>query len=139
LFQLFVSLLSLVFDILNPLFEHSFTFFNVLRMNFLIIILDNWEDSIWSLSWVSNLNEWMWMRFSCFTGFTVIKIFANWAFVTNTYDWFNVAAITCKAFMNRYVILISKINSLLSFNIIWNFRLVNIEDLSNLLSYLRYG
>lgn len=67
----------------------------------LTFFVDHHENSVWSLFWGFEFEEWVRMRDFFFTFGTKIKIFADWAFIANTRDWTYSTAITDKSFVNN--------------------------------------
>jgi len=68
----------------------------------LAFFIDHHENSVWSLLWSFEFEEWVRMRDRSFTLGTKIKVFEDWGFVANTYDWTHSTAVTDKSFVNDF-------------------------------------
>jgi len=91
--KLVQDLLGLAFEILMVIFarnEWSLAFF-----------IDNSEESVWSLRWVLELEEWVWMRLGGFTLGTEVKVFQHRRLVAHSYNRSHATAITGVAMVHN--------------------------------------
>jgi len=56
--------------------------------------VDHGDHDVWSASSFLDLEEWVLVTKTLLTGFTVVEIFADAAFVTDAFDWGDSRSIT---------------------------------------------
>lgn len=125
------------FHVLNPLLKLFLTFFDHLRVRFVLLILDYREDCIWSLSRRFDLKEWEFVWFGGFTSRAVVEIFSDRTFVKISNNWSGTASIADISKMNWNSSGFGFLDSYFFWKFIGNLELFSIKNLSNLQSNLR--
>jgi hypothetical protein len=69
------------------------------------VFIDNSDDGLGSLFWISDLQESVLMAFSLFTSGTVVEVFANATLVPYSENWSFAAAITLDSLMNNLILI----------------------------------
>jgi len=62
-------------------------------------------ELLWGLTWISDLEHWMWLLFFCFALGAEIKIRSYTAFISDTNDRVNVAAIADESWVSNLLLM----------------------------------
>lgn len=94
-------------ELISKLISHINHLVNInVSLRILSVLINNGDNGLRSLLWISDLQESVLMAFFVLTNGTEVEIFANAALVSNSYNWSYTAAITLNSLVNNLFFLV---------------------------------